>query len=327
MFNTKVLVGTRIDELRLLTKVSKLYYEQGHTQEEIAERLRVSRPKISRLLQKARDARIVQIAVLSPTGVYADLERRVEYRYGLREVHLVETSDYTSQEVVSKEVGVAAAEYLRRLVRDGDIVGLSWGTTLGAMVNALLPTPKEDVTIVQIIGGLGPPEAETHATDLAKRVARALNARLRLLLAPGIVADTRLKEVFLSDVLNRQAVDLGARANVAFVGIGVPTPTSVVMRDGSIMTEQELQGLKNSGAVGDIALRFFNAEGKPVESELDDRVIGLTLDQLKQIDLVVGVAGGQDKFAVIRAALVGNLVKALVTDHITGQRLLDEPVR
>jgi len=314
----------REKDARLLSKVSKLYYEQGLTELELADKLCLSRSKVSRLLQQARDEGLVRITILSPPGIYSDLEYQLESKFKLKEVMVIETSEAASQETVSKEIGVAAASYLQRTLRDGDIIGISWGTTLNAMIASLQPHSPQDVHVVQIIGGLGPPEAEVHATDLCRRMARLLNGKLTLLPAPGIVDSQQVKKAFLSDSHVQKAFDLFPQINVAYVGIGAPTPTSVVMRDGSIMSHGELDDLLNKGAIGDIALRFFDAYGQPIHSELDDRVIGITLKQLKQIERVVGVAGGPQKEAVIRGALLGGLVDVLITDHVTAMRLLDE---
>ena len=317
--------SARQDQLRLLSKVSKLYYEQGLTQQEIAHRLLLSRSKVSRLLQQARGVGIVQITVLSPPSIYPDLEVQLESKFRLQEAIVIEVTESTSQEAVSKALGIAAADYLQRTLRDGDVIGISWGTTLNAMVSALQPQETRNVHVVQIIGGLGLPEAEVHATDLCRRMAHALNGKLTLLPAPGIVDRQQVRKVILSDSHVQRALDLLPHINVAYVGIGAPTPTSVVMRDGSIMSQAELDKLMSKAAVGDIALRFFDADGRPIRSDLDDRVIGITLKQLKQIERVVGVAGGPEKDAVIRGAVLGGFINVLITDHATATRLLEHP--
>src|ERR1041385_1436338 len=114
------------DELRLLVKVSKLYYEDNYTQEQIVERLHLSPSKVSRLLQRARDEGIVQITVLSPNGIMSDLESRLETRFHLEEVIVVEARSSDPQSVVSRQLGISAASYLSRSIRDNDLIGISW---------------------------------------------------------------------------------------------------------------------------------------------------------------------------------------------------------
>lgn len=315
------------DERRLQVKVCKLYYEENLTQDEIVEKLHLSRSKVSRLLQRARDEGIVQITVITPDGILSDLEAKLESRFRLQEAVVVEVRASDPAAVIRRELGSTAAAYLARTLRDNDLIGISWGSSLHHMVAALQPLESNGVQVVQIIGGLGQPEAEAHATDLCRRLARTLGARLALLPAPGIVDHLRTKEAFLSDTYVQRALALFPKLDVAFVGIGAPTPDSVVMRDGAIITPSELEALLARGAAGDIALRFFDSYGQPVQTDVDPRVIGISLEQLAEIKRVVGVAGGPEKKDAILGALRGGLVDVLITDSITAQGLLDSARR
>jgi DNA-binding transcriptional regulator LsrR (DeoR family) len=310
-------------DLRLLSKVGKLYYERQLTQQKIADRLNLSRPKVSRLLQQAHREGIVQISVLQPPGTYNELENQLETTFDLDEAIVVEVENSAPQEAVSREIGIAASVYLQRTFRDRDVIGISWGTTLNAMVNALPSRQTRDAHIVQMIGGLGPPEAEVHATDLCRRLSRQLHSKLTLIPAPGIVDSQRAKDVLLTDRHVQKALDLFPEITVAYVGIGAPTPNSVVMKSGLIISQDELDHLLEKGVVGDIALRFFNLRGTPTTSEIDSRVIGITLEQLKQIPRVVGVAGGPDKAEVVCGALAGGFIDVLITDQITAADVFD----
>lgn len=309
-------------ETRLLVKVSKLYYEEGLSQDEIVARLNLSRSKISRLLQQARDEGIVQISVVTPKHLFSDLENELEKRFDLHEALVVESHAGDSAESIQRELGIAAAGYLERSLNASTTLGISWGSTLNSLVAALHPIRAVEVQVVQIIGGLGQPEAEVHATDLCRRLARALGAQLTLLPAPGIVASQQARAVLMEDTYIRRAVEMFDQLDVAFVGIGAPTPDSLLLRDGSILSRQELDDLLQKGAVGDIALRFFDAQGQPIQSEIDQRVIGITLEQLKQTRRVVGVAGGPGKFAAILGALRGKFINVLITDSLTAEKLL-----
>lgn len=311
------------DEFRLLVKVSKLYYENGLNGDEIAERLQLSRSKITRLLQRARDTGIVQISVIDPSNSFSEVESSLETRFLLQEAVVAEVAETDAQATISRQVGRAAATYLMRTLRVGEFIGISWGTTLLGMVSGLHHVQTEGVHIVQIVGGLGQPESEVHATDLCRRLARSLEARFTLLPAPGIVTNQRTKEAFLADIHVQNALSLLPKLDVAFVGIGAPTRDSVVMRDGSIITPTQLNDLMARGAVGDIALHFFDAFGKPIISDVEDCLIGITLEQMEQVKRMVGVAGGPDKYAAILGALRGGLIDVLITDSVTAARLLE----
>jgi len=309
-------------DLRLLSKVSRLYYEQNLKQSEISERLRLSRPKVSRLLQRALEEGVVKISVHSHPGVYAELEDRLESFFHLQEVVIVDVTDPDSQDSVSYELGVAAASYFQNTIQDKDIIGLAWGSTLSCMVNAFQFMDVKDTHVVQMIGGLGMPESEVHATSLVRRLTLMLNSKLTLLNAPGIIDNIDVKDVILSASYMQDVLHLFSKINVAYVGIGAPTGDSVMMKDGAIMSQADLDALLQKGAVGDIALRFFDINGQPVITDLDSRVIGISLDQLKKIPRVVGVAGGPQKHQVVAGALKGGFIDVLITDEQTARFVL-----
>jgi DNA-binding transcriptional regulator LsrR (DeoR family) len=312
---------------RLLVKTAQLYYEQELTQSEISQRLGLSRQKVQRLLHEAREQGIVRINIRPVMGVYGDLEQGLEQRYGLDEAIIVETTAYDNQLVVTREIGAGAVEYLLRVLRPHDVVVVSWGGSLLGMVDALQASSGvkrlSGVKVVQGLGGLGDPTNETHAADLTRRLARILDGRAVLLPAPGVAGSLETRMAYAGDPFVARSLQQGAAANLAFMGIGAPRPDSILCREGTIVSWPELAALEKQGAVGDINLRYFDNQGQRVASDLDDRVIGLTLDEIRQIDRVVGIAGGSAKFEAIRAALKGKLVDILVTDHMLAQRLLD----
>jgi len=178
----------RIDELRLITRVARLYHEQGLKQPEIAARLRLSQPKVSRLLRQALDEGIVRITVRVPTGTHPDLEERLQQRFGLEDAVVVDVTP-DGDELVARELGTAAAFYLESTVRSGDVIGISsWSATLLAMVDSLDPVPTvRDTKVVQILWGVGDPAAAGHATHLIRRLAQLLHGEGEFLPAPGVV--------------------------------------------------------------------------------------------------------------------------------------------
>jgi DNA-binding transcriptional regulator LsrR (DeoR family) len=310
------------DSRKLLYKLAKAYYEDGLTQNQIGKRFGLSRIKVSRLLHQARDEKLVQITIVPPGNTNADLERAIEAEFGLDEAVVVSSHSHEKEAIV-RELGIATAELLLRSLAGDEVLGISWGSTLHAVVEALPTKHWPEMKVVQIMGGLGRPEAEVHGTDIARRVAQAFSARPRLLPAPGVVASKMVRDALLGDPQISDTLALVAHADVALVGIGVPISDSVVMQAGALL-DAEVAALKAQKAVGDIALRFFDGDGQPIRHELNDRIIGLDLDQIKRIPRVIGVAGGPHKFEVIRAALRGKYINVLVTDDQTASRLLKE---
>jgi DNA-binding transcriptional regulator LsrR (DeoR family) len=152
-----------------------------------------------------------------------------------------------------------------------------------------------------------------------------VNSQVTVFRGPHDVAGTlAAADVFLTDPHVRSALEQGASASLAFMSIGAPRQDSVLIRQGTIVEWEELAELQQQGAVGDINLGYFGGDGQLVASDLDRRVIGLMLDAIQRINTVAGVAGGAAKLKAIQGALEGRLVNVLVTDRLTGKRLLAE---
>lgn len=312
-----------LQEQRLIAKIAHLYYELGHKQSQIAAQLDISQATISRLLKRAEQERIVQIKVNMPAGVYADLEEAIQEQYHLKEV-IVADSDSDNDDAILRAIGAAAAFYLENTLKKSEIVGISsWSSTLLAMVDALSSVSrKTNIQVVQILGGIGNPSAQTHATRLTERLANLLNGQAHFLSAPGIVGSIESQRVLLDDPFVKETLTVLNDITLALVGIGSMEPSKLLASSGNVFKENELQQLRKAGAVGDICLRFFDDEGRPASS-FHERVIGMSLEQLARVERSVGMAGGVRKVAAIRGAMTGGWINILITDQFTAQRLLD----
>ena len=314
----------RVDELRLMTKVARMYYEQGLRQTEIMERLNVSQSTISRLLKRAEKAGIVRITVSVPSSAHPELEEALQEKFELKEAIVVDSMDDDDQ--VVRDLGPAAAFYVETTLKPSDVVGISsWSAALLAMVDAMQPNSRAaGARVVQILGGVGNPSAEVHATHLTRRFANLVGGTATLLPAPGVVGSPEARRVLLKDRFVQEATELIGCMTLALVGIGAVEPSRMLASSGNVFSSAELESLRTQGAVGDICLRFFDRNGSPVVTPLNDRVIGVDLARLRLADRVVAVAGGKRKVAAIRGALTGHLVNVLITDVDTAQRLIDE---
>ncbi len=273
---------------------------------------------MSRLLQEAQELGIVQITVAPPVGLHTELEGKLESRYGLEEV-LVVTAERGGAEL-RRQVGAAAAAYLSRSVQPGETLGVAWGTTLDAMVQAVTPTPTEGLHVVQTLGGIGPADATPYAASVARRLARLLGATPVLLPAPGVVATAAVRDALREDPHLQPALRRLDAIDTLFLGVG-SLASNAVLNDGASFPAGTLDELRAAGAVGDVALRFFDADGAFVRTSLDDRVLGITAEQLRRVRRVVAVAGGADKLDAIAAALRAGLVHVLVTDQRSAREL------
>ncbi len=312
----------RIDELRLMAKVAHMYCTQGLRQTEICERLNVHQSTVSRLLKRAEKEGIIRTTVTLPPGTHTDIEDALQSKYGLYEAVVVD--GVGDEERIPRDLGAAAAFYLETTLRPSDVIGISaWSAALLAMVNAMSPSQRfRSTRVIQILGGVGNPNAEVHATQVTRRLAELIGGEATLLPAPGVVGSKSARDVLMKDRFVREALGLFPKVTLALVGIGATEPSSGLASSGNVFSPQEIRLLAAKGAVGDICLRFFDAAGREVITELNNRVISIRLEQLRAIFRVVGVAGGRRKIQAIRGALAGKLVNVLITDLASAERLL-----
>ncbi len=314
------------DHLRLLTKVARLYHEHGIRQPQIAAQLHVSQPRVSRLLKQAVELGIVRTTVITPPGVYGELEEAIEGRYGLQEVVVVDTHGATDEQQILPALGSAAAKYLETTLTGGDRIGISsWSATLLATVDAMRPGPTPTAAqVVQLLGGIGIVTAQTHATRLTGRLAELTGADAVYLPAPGLVAAAATRQAVATDPSTESVFRAFEDLTMVLVGVGSLEPSQLLRDSGNAIAVEEQESLRQLGAVGDVCLRFFDQRGEHVDSSLDDRVVGITHEALRAVPRRVAVAGGERKYTAIRAALRGGWLTVLVTDLVVAQRLIDD---
>jgi DNA-binding transcriptional regulator LsrR (DeoR family) len=314
----------RLDELRLMTKVARQYYEQGLRQSEIAASLQLSQSSVSRLLKRAEQEHIVRVTVSVPHGVYTDLEEALIATFGLRDAIVADCVRDDDDESVARDLGRAAAYYLETTINQGECIGISsWSGTILAMVDVMRQIPHSiDARVIQILGGAGEPQAKVHAAYLAGRMAELVRGKVTFLPAPGLVDSAEVRQVLLNDSSIREVIKLFDEITLALVGIGTVEPSPLLASSGNIFSNEELATLRENGAVGDILYRFYDAAGNPVQTPLAKRVTGMDHAQLRRVKRVVGIAGGARKFDAIHGALNGKLINTLITDRFTAARLV-----
>jgi DNA-binding transcriptional regulator LsrR (DeoR family) len=310
------------DQLRFMARVARMYHERGLRQASIADELGISQARVSRLLKRAADVGIVRTTVTLPPGVYLDLEEQLEQAYGIDQAVIVDPAD-DGQEV-TRALGAAAADYLTATLTGGERVGISsWSASLLAAVEALRPFRATVVdSVVQLIGGLGDPRVQMQATRLIGQFAGHTGAEPVLLPTPGVLGSPDARASLVADPAVRDVLRAWDDLSIALVGIGGVEPSDLARQSGNTFSEQDRKILEQSGAVGDICFRFYDAQGRPIDSEINDRVIGIAPRQLFAIPRRIAVAGGKRKLAAVRGALLGGWVNVLVTDADTARSLL-----
>jgi DNA-binding transcriptional regulator LsrR (DeoR family) len=297
-----------------------MYYEQGLTQQEIARATRLSRPTISRLLNRAERAGIVQIRILDPVQDAQSLADALAHQFGVREVILADAHGGAEQPPCHR-VGRALAECLQSRLRDGMCLGVAWGRTLREMTTALKPAHLAKLTVVQMMGGLAAMEDSVDTTGVAQDVGRILGGKTVRFLAPAFVKDAELRRRILSTPEVRLGMAYLRRLDAAVLGIGAVSPHAPLVEEG-YLTPAAMARNKRLGAVGEMLLQFFDARGRPL-AKLNRSVVGMSLRDLPRVPLIIaGASGPPDKSEALLGALRGRLVHILVTDIETARRVL-----
>jgi DNA-binding transcriptional regulator LsrR (DeoR family) len=296
-----------------------LYYHEELTQGEIAQELSVSRSTVTRLLQRAKNEGLVHITLNVTSGTFK-AERELERVYGLEKVRIV--PDANDDATQKRWLGHVAAEMMVQTVADNAIVAVSWGTTLQAMADALVgQRPLSGAQIVALVGSLHNATPGANTNEVAKQFGQFFNVPARPLLAPVFVQDEATAQGLANDPGIREALELARKASIVIYSFGAMDNETTMFRLGHLAPEQ-WTFLKDHGAVGDIACRWIDRDGEPVEPPPSINPIGVSLEEIHQIPQRLAVAGGQFKQEIVLAGLRGGFVTTLVTDERTADYLL-----
>lgn len=313
---------SRRDELAQMLQAARLYYEDNRTQAQIARALKTSRPTVSRLLQQARQEGIVQIKIVDPNSTHSALEEQLLAAFPLVEA-IVVSVESEAVDVTRHRIGQAAARYLERTLQNGDRVGIGWGRTLSEVVNALEPRRPVRIQVIPLIGGLGQIAPAFQVHELARTMAEAFGATWQNFYVPALVESDRIAASLLRSADVRQVAAQWQSLDVAVVGIGnVDLETDLQMLFVDYLTPETQARLRQACAVGDICVRFFDAQGKPCANVIRG-VVGIELKQLKRARRRIGVAGGAAKAEALLGALRGRYINVLITDESAARRVLE----
>ena len=305
-----------------LAEVARAYYERGLTQEQVAGQFGVSRSQVSRYLSEARDLQIVQTRVVPSEARDREAETELQEHFGhLRRV-VVTAAFATNPLTIRRTIARGAARLIERLVRPGSTLCFGAGRTLAETVSLLGRRPLGNVTVVQAMGNAGHEGLHIDYNAIARGAAEAFDGRAIQINAPAILGKgARASELEASNRQISEALGLARSADLYVVGIGSVTGDQMYVNTGLIALE-ELDRLAEVGAVGDICGNFFDIDGRPVQGAFRDRLVGISLADLRRAPLALACAGGEEKVPAVLGALRGRLISALVTDEHTARGVL-----
>jgi DNA-binding transcriptional regulator LsrR (DeoR family) len=309
------------DELTI--RATWLYHRRGWTQEQIARKFRVSRATVARVLQRALQDGLVQIHFAPEPERLMVLEEAVAECYGLVEAILVpETGDPAVRQAA---LARATAAYLERSLEDGMVVALGTSRTLHDMATMFSPPQKlPGCTFVEMVGGIEDKDPRFDTYNVSWKLAETCGGTARHLFTPAVLSSVQARDMMLSDTRTSEILAMARHSDMSLLAIGDPSINCPVFRMAHL-DETHIQALQTQGAVGEILGRPYRIDGSSVTSPIEDRVLGLTLEQIRCMSLVVAVAGGPERQLAILGALRQHFIKVLVTDAETGRLLCATP--
>lgn len=304
----------------LLVQVARMYYEHNWSQQLIAEKIGFSRPYVSKLINEARECGIVEIKIHDPNAAASQLENELRTRFGLKKVIAVPfIEDYESLLV---KIAHATSRFLNTIVEDNDVIGVSWGNTL-YVCSLHLKTVEEvsNISVVQMCGAISMADKYIYASEIPKKFADVYKGTPYLLPLPALVDNVELKDAIVKDKNVAEILEMGKKVNVGLFSVGVFGHDKTLASAGYI-SAQKVDELLKRGAVGDMCSRIINIEGEICDEELNQRTIGIELEELKNKKYSIAVSGGLFKAKCTFAALSGGYANVLITDEGLAKELI-----
>lgn len=304
----------------LKTRVAWLYYVEGLTQDEVANKVGLNRSRVLRILSAARLDGTVQIRVTTRLTHCVELERALEKRWGLTQAIVLPTPQDETQlrTIIGAEVGA----YISQALAASMTIGLGWGKTLSAAVPAIVPRNPEGIRVMSLLGGLTR-VSDQNPSEFAWRVAARLGAECYMMAGPVFAPDPVTRDALAAHT-GMSDIFLRARSlDMAIVSVGDLTPHSV-FREYGLLTSEELASLERAGAIGDVLCHFVDADGSIVDHPVNKRVLAVNPLTLRGTRNIILASGGWQKLGVIRAALKMLVPSVLIVDELVAERLADE---
>ncbi|MDF2592080.1 MAG: sugar-binding protein [Clostridia bacterium] len=299
-------------EESLMVKAAWYYYLENMTQQEISDHLGLSRMRVIKLLERARQTGIVQFQIRSSLSKRMEVEQTLIQKYHLKDTYVVPTNP--NGEEVNETIAKAAAMYVGSRISDNCFINLGYGDTLSRTLNHLATNVDSVVSYVSLTGGVS-----YYLPNIQSNV---FNAKLYLMPAPLIASSQEMAEAIKNETSIKEIESMSKLASMTIVGIGAMNHDATILKS-STLSQNDFILLSMQGAVGDILSHFIDKDGSLLDTEIDSRLISTPLSALKEFNNVIAVAAGEKKVTAIRAALTGDYIDVLITDENTAQKLIE----
>jgi deoxyribonucleoside regulator len=307
---------------KLAVAVSEYYFDGGFTQSEIAKKFGISRPRVSRLLQYARENGIVSIKVVDPSQHLQGLEKEICNLFNLHDCVVISTQ-LESQPVLYKKIGIAGSRYLTEKISDNSLLGIGRGRTVRESIINLKPSTQKNVKTICLTGGLGEFDANWQPNELCRIAAENFNGNCTYLYMQAVFDSKEIFETVKQDNSIRDALSLWDRLDWTIVGIGsVNYPINQRHEKAYKQISETLAVTDGSEPIGNCCHRLFDKMGRFCKTNLDERLVAISPHQLRKCPNVVAMAGGHYKVEALRGALQGDFINVLITDALTAEEII-----
>ena len=307
----------------LLAFVAEKYYLERFKQTDIAEMIGLTRSAVSRILTEAKEKGIVEIIIHYPIKYADDLEEELKKVFDLKGTSVVVFQNQPNYKELRTGLGRATSKYLSTLIKPGYKIGISWGTTVQAAIEAYEPNPVKNTQIIQLVGVLGSSRHSYSSQILVEQLAAKIDGEGTYLYTPFIVESETTATSLLEDPLVDKAITDWKECDIAVMGIGSIKPEYCSLYQGNYLSLEEVNNIQAAGAVGDVCGLYFNPVGVLTQVSFHQRRIGISFSGLREIPTRLGVAGHHEKAEAIHGALIGGFINTLVTDNHTAIRVLE----
>lgn len=310
------------EKKRLLAKIAYMHYVEGKSQTTISKELDIYRTTVCRMLAKAKDEGIVKVEIKGYDSSLFALESYIQENYGLRKVTILPyQADLDRQEnlnLLAKE----GAEVLRSMIKDNEVIGISWGSSISALIDHITQKSLKGISVYPLSGGPSAIHANYHVNTLVYRLARLFHGQSSFINATVIQENAEIAKGIKKSKYFEKTLLSWDKLDWAVIGIGAEPDAQKDSQWRDLLMGSDYVKLRQLKAVGEICCRFFDKNGLSVDKDLQERTIGISLEQLRQVPNVFAIACGKEKANAILAALKVKCINYLVTDEETIKDLL-----
>jgi DNA-binding transcriptional regulator LsrR (DeoR family) len=311
----------------LHAEIAEMYFHEGITQAQIADKVGINRSMVSRILAEARRKGIVEVKVHRPVMFDRELQERLVSRFRLHSAYVFEFHGEDAV-LLKAELAEAGAYVLKKFLIPGSVLGLAWGSTVHETVKAFRSDQSLRIKIVQLVGAIGARNTHFDGHWLVQSLSEKVNGEGYYLNAPFMVGSPEVARALVNDPSISEVIRLWKQIEIGLFGIGTVDPRYSSFYNAGFVDLDELEKLSGEGAVGDVCGLHFNVRGQVSGSDFESHLIVIPRGELLQIPIRLGVAGGRGKTSAILGALRGSYINVLVTDSQTATELLQfEDVR